>query len=124
MSREYTPKQIEKYKRQKYISALNKCTNNLYKIFKKESSNYLEYRDKFIKLKSGLSKLDSVRLDTEHFKKVQEYIDKLYNSTIALELDEESFKELKNKELSELNRLQKMKNRVKYSKHKHKHKFI
>jgi hypothetical protein len=119
--RQYTPKQIEKYKRQKYISALNKCTKNLYKLLKNEDTTYEIFRKKFIQLKDELDKIDEVRLDTEHIKKVKEYIEKLFLKTIlSKEFSNNDFLDIKNSELNMLNRLQKMKNRSKYSKTKHK----
>ena len=119
--RQYTPKQIEKYKRQKYISALNKCTKNLYKLLKNEDTTYEIFRKKFIQLKDELDKIDEVRLDTEYIKKVKEYIEKLFLKTIlSKEFSNNDFLDIKNSELNMLNRLQKMKNRSKYSKTKHK----
>ncbi len=123
MNRSYTPKQIEKYKRQKYISALNKCTKNLYKIFKSESSTYSEYQKKFKQLKDELLEYNKIRLDTEHLKISKEYIDALYKRTVeSNNLTQEEFQELKIVEASALNRLQKIKNRTKYNKMKHKDK--
>ena len=117
----YTPKQIEKYKRQKYISALSKCTKNLFKIFRSEVSNYESYKKRFSSLKEELDKLDKIRLDSEHSRKVDEYLKQLYKTTIEGQtLTEEQFQELKSVELSNLNRLQKLKNQKKYSKEKYK----
>ena len=116
----YTPKQIEKYKRQKYISVLSKCTKNLFKIFRSETSNYENYRNRFIDLKEELNKLDKIRLDSEHSRKVDEYLEQLYKRTIEEKnLTEQQFQELKSIELSNLNRLQKLKNQKKYSKEKY-----
>ncbi len=123
MSRKYSQKQIDKYNRQKYITAINKCTKNLYKLFKDEHSLYKEYSSKFTLLKKELDKFKTIRLDTEHLKKSKEYIDNLYIKTVINNINEDEYKALKSSELSMLNRLQKMKNRVKYSKGKHKQNF-
>jgi len=125
MAREYTQKQIEKYKRQKYLSAINKCTKNLFKLFRDESTNYDKFQKKFISLKKELDKLDEIRLDSEHSKKTKEYIDNLYNLTIKNEnFNNDDFLDIKDNELSKLNRLQKLKNRTKYTKDKHKDNFL
>jgi len=118
--REYTPKQIAKYKRQKYISALNKCTTNLYKLFKNEATTYKNYKDKFTILKSEIDKYNDVLISGDYLKKIKEYINNLYLNSVLNEIDEDEFKNLKEIQLPNLNRLQKMKNREKYSKDKHK----
>jgi len=125
MNRNYTPKQIEKYKRQKYISALEKCTKNLFKLFRSEKSTLESYVNKFKEVKRDLDKLDEIRLDGEYLKKTKEYIEFLYKRTILNEkFSQKEFEEIKNIELTNLNRLQKMKNRTKYSKDKHKNDFF
>ena len=123
MSRKYSQKQIDKYNRQKYIATINKCTKNLYKLFKDKNSLYHEYKAKFILLKQELDKFKEIRLDTEHLKKSKEYIDNIYIKTVINSINEDEFKALKSSELAMLNRLQKMKNSLKYSKDKHKQKF-
>ena len=125
MNRNYTPKQIEKYKRQKYISALEKCTKNLFKLFRSEKSTLESYVNKFKDVKKDLDKLDEIRLDGEYLKKTKEYIELLYKQTILNEeFSQKEFEDIKNIELTNLNRLQKMKNRTKYSKDKHKNDFF
>ena len=125
MNKKFTPKQIAKYKRQKYISALNKCTKNLYKIFKDKNSDYTTYQKKFIALKKEIDKFKdkSIYIHTDHLKKIEEYIENLYQSTILAELGKQKFLEIKEKEASNLNRLQKIKNRSKYNKEKYKNFF-
>ena len=118
--REYTPKQIAKYKRQKYISALNKCTTNLYKLFKNEATTYDGYKNRFTTLKEEIDKYSDVLVSGDYLKKIKEYINNLYNNTVINQIKESEFKELKQEQLPNLNRLQKMKNREKYSKSKHK----
>jgi len=125
MNKNYTPKQIEKYKRQKYISALEKCTKNLFRLFRDENSTLQSYSKKFKELKKDLDKLDEIRLNAEYLNRTKEYIELLYKRTILNEnFSEDDYKECKNSELSNLNRLQKMKNRTKYSKNKYKNNFF
>ena len=125
MNKKFTPKQIAKYKRQKYISALNKCTKNLYKIFKDKNSDYNSYQKKFIALKEEIDKFKdkNIYIHTDHLKKIEEYIENLYQSTILAEFSKQKFLEIKDKEASNLNRLQKIKNRSKYNKEKYKNFF-
>jgi predicted translin family RNA/ssDNA-binding protein len=118
--REYTPKQIAKYKRQKYISALNKCTTNLYKLFKNEATTYSNYCKRFKELKKEIDKYSDTIISGDYIKKQKEYIDKLYLNSVVNSMELDSFNDLKSSELSNLNRLQKMKNREKYSKDKYK----
>ncbi len=118
--REFTPKQIQKYKRQKYLSALNKCTTNLYKMFRNSSTTYESYKNKFSSLKKEIEKFDDVIISAEHTKRVKEYIDNLYLQSVLNSLDSRDFEELKLSEIPKLNRLQKMKKQNKYSKGKYK----
>jgi len=125
MAKNYTPKQIEKYKRQKYISALNKCTKNLFKLFRDDSTTYNSFKNKFKALKDELDKLDEIRLNSEHSKKSKEYIQNLYNATINNQnFTHNDFLDIKDSELTKLNRLQKLKNKSKYSKEKHKERYL
>ena len=125
MNRNYTAKQIEKYKRQKYISALEKCTKNLFKLFRNENTTIDSFTNKFKEVKRDLDKLDEIRLDGEYLKKTKEYIEQLYRRTILNEdFSQKDLNDIKNLELTNLNRLQKMKNRTKYSKDKHKNDFF
>ena len=120
MNKKYTQKQIEKYKRQKYIAALEKCTKNLFRLFRDEKSTLKNYKDKFTKLKKELESLDTIRLDTEYLKKTKEYIDSLYKNTILNENFEQSdYQNIKSEQLTNLNRLQKMKNQKKYNKNRY-----
>ncbi len=125
MSKKYTPKQIEKYKRQKYIGALEKCTKNLFKLFRDKNSTLKNYKIRFIELKKEIEKFSDIRLNSEYLKKTKEYIDELYKLTVINDnFDENSYNSIKNQELTNLNRLQKMKNRTKYNKEKHKNKIF
>jgi hydroxylamine reductase (hybrid-cluster protein) len=125
MAKNYTPKQIEKYKRQKYISALNKCTKNLFKLFRDKSTTYENFKSRFKALKDELDKLEEIRLNSQHSKKSKEYIQNLYNATINNQnFTQNDFLEIKDSELTKLNRLQKLKNKTKYSKEKHKDRYL
>ena len=121
MARVYTPKQIEKYRRQKYLGVLDKSTKNLYNLFRNENSTYEKYRAKFIELKKELDKFDDVLLTTDYSKRLNNYIQSLYIKTILNEdFTSEDYNSIKSIESTNLNRLQKDKKSVKYKKSKHK----
>ncbi|NPA28496.1 MAG: hypothetical protein GXN91_05600 [Epsilonproteobacteria bacterium] len=122
MNKNYSLKQLERYRRQKYISALNKCTKNLYKIFKNPTSSYESYRDKFIELKEEIDRYSDVYIQADHIKKIKEYIESLYKKTILSPLSPQEFKEIKSQEATNLNRLQKIRNQLKYNKHRYRDK--
>ncbi len=125
MIKSYTPKQIEKYKRQKYINLLTKCTKNLFRLFRSDATDYQTYKDRFALLKKEIDDLDVIRLDSEHSRLVTEYIEQLYKRTVVDQsLTPKEFEELKSSELTQLNRLQKLKNQKKYTKTKHKNNFF
>jgi len=125
MNKNYTPKQIQKYKRQKFISALNKCTKNLYRLFK-NGCKVDEFIDKFTTLKEEISKFeDGIYIHNDATKRVKEYIDNLYLNTVCNKnFTQEILDTIKDKEISNLNRLQKIKNSTKYSKDKYKNNFF
>jgi len=125
MAKIYTQKQIEKYKRQKYLSTLNKCTKNLYKLFKNPSTTYEDYKKRFSKLKEELDNQEAVYLESEYSRRTKEYIENLYNLTIKnKEFTTNDFLEIKDTQITKLNGLQKLKNRAKYNKEKHKAKIF
>jgi len=117
--RRYTPKQIEKYQRQKYITFLDKVSKNLFRMFRDEEISAKQFCKKFDELKQKLDSLDEIRLDSEYLQQIKSYIDLLYANT--QELTAKQFDDIKSAEMSNLNRLQKLKNRASYKKDKHKH---
>ncbi len=114
----YTPKQIEKYQRQKYIAFLEKTTKNLFKMFRNETTTQEQFVKKFHELKRKLDNLTQIRLDSEYHQGLKSYIDKLYQETLV------NFKleDIRESNMTLLNRLQKLKNGTSYKKEKHRHK--
>ncbi len=114
----YTPKQIEKYKRQKYINSLEKVTKNLFKMFRNRNITQNQFLKKFKELKQNLDKQTDITLNSEYHEKIRSYIDRLYSEC------QESFKldDIREINMTHLNRLQKLKNQTSYKKDKHKHK--
>jgi hypothetical protein len=114
----YTPKQIEKYQRQRYITFLEKVTKNLFKMFRDEKTTEKQFLKKFKELKSKLDEQVDIRLDSEYHHQMKAYIDKLYAEC----LHEFILDNIREVNMTLLNRLQKLKNGTSYKKEKHKHK--
>ena len=118
MSR-YTPKQIEKYQRQKYISFLEKVSKNLFRLLRDENTTETQFCRTFDTLMQKLGELESIRLDSEYLQEIKNYIDRLYLQT--KEITDKEFEDIRAAEMSNLNRLQKLKKRTSYKKDKHRH---
>ena len=118
MSR-YTPKQIEKYQRQKYISFLEKISKNLFRLLRDEKTTAAQFSSTFDALMQKLGELESIRLDSEYLQEIKSYIDRLYLQTATL--TDKQFEDIRAAEMSNLNRLQKLKKRSTYKKDKHRH---
>jgi hypothetical protein len=81
------------------------------------------FRAKFEQLKKKFDEKAEVHLDSEYHQELKLYIERLYNQTCSVELfDDKSFNDVRDAEMSNLNRLQKLKNRTSYKKDKHKDK--
>jgi len=118
MSR-YTPKQIEKYQRQKYITFLEKISKNLFRLLRQEETTAAQFTTKFDELMQKLGELESIRLDSEYLQETQSYIERLYLQTKTL--TDAQLQDIREAEMSNLNRLQKLKKRSSYKKDKHRH---
>ncbi len=118
MSR-YTPKQIEKYQRQKYITFLEKISKNLFRLLRDEKTTAAQFSSTFDTLMQKLGELESIRLDSEYLQEIKNYIDRLYLQTTTL--TDKQFEDIRTAEMSNLNRLQKLKKRTSYKKDKHRH---
>ncbi|MCK4441631.1 MAG: hypothetical protein KAU90_06470 [Sulfurovaceae bacterium] len=114
----YTPKQIEKYQRQKYISFLEKVTKNLFKMFRNSNTTQEQFLKKFQELKENLDKQIDIQLNSEYHEQMKNYIYNLYNEC-QNEFVLDNIREIN---MTYLNRLQKLKNGTSYKKDKHKHK--
>ncbi|MBD3794076.1 MAG: hypothetical protein IE880_07385 [Epsilonproteobacteria bacterium] len=114
----YTPKQIEKYQRQKYITLLEKITKNLFKMFRSEETTQEQFLQKFEELKKKLDEQPAVLLNSEYHEQMKAYIERLYQECQA-EFDLNDICEIN---MTHLNRIQKLKNNTSYKKDKHKHK--
>jgi hypothetical protein len=119
----YTQKQIDKHKRQKQIADLEKTGKNLFRMFRDKEISASNFITKFTKLREKRNAEESVPLDMEYYRELESYIDQLYRQTVSLEdFDDEKLDLIREREMGNLNRLQKLKNSSSYKKTKHKNK--
>lgn len=119
----YTQKQIDKYNRQKYISELEKISKNLFRMLRDEDVCSQTFMVKFEQLKKKFDEKADVQLDSEYHQQLKVYIERLYQQTCSVELfTDKSLNDIRDAEMSNLNRLQKLKNGTSYKKDKHKSK--
>lgn len=114
----YTPKQIEKYQRQRYITFLEKVTKNLFKMFRDEKIIQEQFLKKFKELTKKLDEQVEIQLNSEYHKQMKNYIE-----CLKIEIQTEfKLDDIREANMTLLNRLQKLKNGTSYKKDKHKHK--
>ena len=114
----YTPKQIEKYQRQRYITFLEKVTKNLFKMFRDETTTQEQFLKKFDELKKKLDEQVEIQLNSEYHQQMKEYIERLDHELKA----EFKLEDMREANMTLLNRLQKLKNGTSYKKDKHRYK--
>ena len=86
-------------------------------MFRDENTIQEQFLQKFEELKKKLDDFESIRLDSEYHHQLKEYIEKLYNECqYEFELDD-----IREANMTLLNRLQKLKNGTSYKKDKHKY---
>ncbi len=119
----YTQKQIDKYQRQRYIGELEKIGKNLFRMFRDEKVSAVAFLEKFKQLKEKLETIESIPLDLGHYKELESYIVRLYDQVTLSEIfNDAAYDDIREVEMSHLNRLQKLKNSTSYKKEKHKSK--
>lgn len=119
----YTQKQIDKFNRQKYITELEKISKNLFRMLRDENVCSQSFMVKFEELKKRFDAKEAVHLDSEYHQQLKVYIERLYEQTCAVELFcDKALNDIRDAEMSNLNRLQKLKNGTSYKKDKHKSK--
>ena len=119
----YTQKQIDKFNRQKYITELEKIAKNLFRMFREDKTTAISFMVKFEQLKKKFDDRVEVHLDSEYHQQMKAYINRLYAQTCQIdEFTDKDFLDMKEAEMSNLNRLQKLKNGTSYKKDKHRSK--
>ncbi len=119
----YTQKQIDKFNRQKYITELEKVSKNLFRMFRDEKVSANDFLTKFRQLKKKFDEKNEIFLDSEYHQQLKAYIERLFLQTCGSEVfDDKVLADIREAEMSNLNRLQKLKNGTSYKKDKHKSK--
>ncbi len=113
----YTPKQIEKYQRQRYITFLEKITKNLFRMFRDETTTQEQFLKKFQELKKKLDEQVEIQLNSEYHQQMKAYIERLESEL----KDEFKLDDMREANMTLLNRLQKLKNGTSYKKDKHRY---
>jgi len=116
----YTQAQIDKYNRQRYIANLEKITKNLYKMLREESTTQEKFINKFHELKTALNKLPKIELYASYHKEILDFINTFYKEATG---EDFVLEDVRQAQMSNLNRLQKSKNNNTYKKLKHKNSF-
>jgi len=81
------------------------------------------FRKKFDLLKKKFDEKEAVHLDSEYHQQMKAYIERVYLQTCCVEdFSDKAFDDLREAEMSNLNRLQKLKNGTSYKKDKHRSK--
>lgn len=117
----YTQKQIDKFNRQKYIVELEKISKNLFRMFRDKNVLAEDFVLKFGQLKKKFDEKTEVHLESEYHQQLKEYIVRIHERTCLAEVfTDKEFEDMRDAEMSNLNRLQKLKNGTSYKKDKHK----
>jgi len=86
-----------------------------------ETVSSQDFTVKFGQLKAKLDARESVHLDAEYHQHLKQYIERLYRETCQNAMfTDEMLNDIREAEMSNLNRLQKLKNATSYKKEKHK----
>lgn len=92
-------------------------------MFRNEGLAAADFVDKFKQLKEKLDLTESIPLDLEYYKELEKYFERLYHQIIHDEtFNDAALHDIREAEMSQLNRLQKLKNSTSYKKEKHKSK--
>ncbi len=90
-------------------------------MFRNEDVTSQDFTVKFEELKQKFDEREAVQLDSEYHRQMKQYIERLYEETCGnAAFDDERMDEVRDAEMSNLNRLQKLKNASSYKKEKHK----
>ena len=84
-------------------------------MFRNEGLSASEFTEKFKQLKKKLDLMESIPLDLEYYKELEKYINRLFAQVITNEtLNDSTLNDIRDVEMSNLNRLQKLKNSYSY----------
>jgi len=90
-------------------------------MFRDENVCSEAFTNKFTALKKKFDEKEAIHLDSEYHQQLKLYIERVYLQTCCVEaFSDKVFDDLRDAEMSNLNRLQKLKNGTSYKKDKHK----
>jgi len=90
-------------------------------MFRNKAIRADSFIEKFTGLKEKLASAGKIPLDLEYYKELEAYIDRLYHQMVLVEVfDDDALEDIREREMGNLNRLQKLKNGKSYKKDKHK----
>ena len=90
-------------------------------MFRDEGVDAAHFKQKFQILKEKFEAREEVHLDSEYHRELKAYIARLYAQTCqGSSFGDREFSDIREAEMSRLNRLQKLKNGTSYKKEKHK----
>ncbi len=90
-------------------------------MFRDQSVDSIAFLKKFKELKEKFDAKEEMRLDSEYHQQLKVYINNLYRFCNSDEvMTNKQFDDIREPQMSNLNRLQKLKNRTSYKKDKHK----
>jgi len=120
----FSQKQIDKFNRQKYITELEKVSKNIFRMLRDEKVDAESFTEKFKQLKKKFDEKIEIHLDSEYHQELKAYLERLYTQVCFLEtFTNKDFNDIRDAEMSNLNRLQKLKNGTSYKKDKHRSKY-
>lgn len=100
---------------------LEKISKNLFKMFRNENTTAQNFCIKFKKLKEKVKDKEDIELFSGYQRELKNYIDRLYFANcLNKECTQKEFDDIREIEMGNLNRLQKLKNENSYKKDKHK----
>ena len=103
------------------MTELEKIGKNLFRLFRDKECNAKKFITHFTQLKKKLDKREEMPLESEYHQQLKAYILQLYNQTCNAEtFDDTQLEKIRDAQMSNLNRLQKLKNASSYKKEKHK----
>jgi hypothetical protein len=104
----------DKFNRRKCINALEKMTKNMFRLFRDEQTSNQQLVDRFTILKKRIDQFDATHLDSEYHRAMRQYATTLGNM-ISKEFN---IDDIRSSNMTQLNRIQKIKNATDYTRDK------
>ena len=109
-----SPAKLATYNRQKAINLLEKITKNMFRMFRDDKTTQKQISERFHHLHKQLESLGDIVLNAEYHREMRIYIENL-SHTFKHDFDLDA---IRSKNMSTLNRIQKIKNQAGYKRKK------